>query len=63
MVKLIRRYPFIPACATFGPLAMSRFGGLMDGWIGVAVSLFGVCMLSAALLTLFRISAEPAVFE
>ena len=60
MVEVKRRYALIPACITFGPLFMSRMGWLMDGWIGVAVSLFGVFMLSAGLGMMFHIIAQQS---
>jgi hypothetical protein len=43
------RYTSIPACITSGPMFMTKIGGLLDGWAGIAVSLLGACMVSAAL--------------
>lgn len=58
MSEIRRRYQLVPACITFGPLFMSRIGGLMDGWIGVSISLFGVFMLSAGLGMMFHLIVQ-----
>ncbi len=62
MVKFRLRHASIPACIAFGPLAMTRIGGLIDGNLGVGLLLGGAILLTIGLLLMFELVAGQQAF-
>jgi len=57
-----KRHALIPSCICFGPLFMSRIGGLADGSLGVALCWWGVVTLTFGLYLMFELIAEQQAF-
>ncbi len=57
-----RRHALIPACICFGPLFMSRIGGLIDGSLGIASVWWGVANLTFGLFMMFELIAGQQAF-